>query len=160
MPKHVSSGVDGIAEDLIRSIVQLSCSELHAKTLYEKYTAELENGIIDNTKEEVVEEQAIKIEEALDELNYIAQLRRKAMCKLYEMYKGNKDYWCQIKHLGSASYTLLECYLASDDDIGLLNLAMDANRAFVGALSKFLGADIGDCAACLSDFLKGSNENE
>ena len=76
--KHVTNGVDGIAEDMLRSIVQLSCSELHAKTLYEKYTAELENGIIDNEDPKVVDEQINKIQEALEDLNELAQLRRRA----------------------------------------------------------------------------------
>ncbi len=64
MPKHPTQGVDGIAEDLIRSIVQLSCSELHQKTLYEKYTAELENGLIDTDNQETVDAQIDKIDEA------------------------------------------------------------------------------------------------
>lgn len=154
MPKHITRGVDGVAEDLIRSIVQLSCSELHYKTLYEKYTAQLENGI---TPEDKIEDQIMLISDSLEELQETAQLRRRAMVALFDMYKGNKDYWCQIKHLGSASYTLLECYLASDDDMNLLELAMDANRAFVKALTHFLGASITDCASCLSDFLKGND---
>lgn len=155
--KHVTSGVDGIAEDLIRSIVQLSCSELHAKTLYEKHTAELENGLIDNEDQEVVDAQIEQIQSALEDLNELAQLRRRAMLTLFNMYDGNKDYWCQIKHLGAASYCLMECYLASDDDAELLTLAMDANRAFVRAISHFIGVEITDCAACLSDLLKGEN---
>lgn len=155
--KHVTSGVDGIAEDLIRSIVQLSCSELHAKTLYEKYTAELENGLIDNEDQEVVDAQIEQIQDALEDLNELAQLRRRAMLTLFNMYDGNKDYWCQIKHLGAASYCLMECYLASDDDAELLTLAMDANRALVRAISHFIGVEITDCAACLSDLLKGEN---
>ena len=153
--KHVTNGVDGIAEDLIRSIVQLSCSELHAKTLYEKYTAELENGLIDTENQEVVDKQIEKIDSALLDLNELAQLRRMAMLRLYELFDGNKDYWCQVKHLGSASYCLMECYLASDDDMELLQLAMDANKAFVRAVSQFIGVEITDCAACLSDYLKG-----
>lgn len=155
--KHITSGVDGIAEDMIRSIVQLSCSELHAKTLYEKYTAELENGIIDNENPKEVDDQIAKIDEALLDLNELAQLRRKAMLALFNLYEGDKAYWCQIKHLGAASYCLMECYLASDDDAEILALAMDANRAFVRAISHFIGVEITDCAACLSDLLKGKN---
>lgn len=155
--KHVTSGVDGIAEDMLRSIVQLSCSELHQKTLYEKYTAELENGLIDTENSEVVDEQIEKIHESLEDLNELAQLRRRAMLTLFNLYNGDKDYWCQIKHLGAASYCLMECYLASDDDAELLTLAMDANKAFVRAISHFIGVEITDCAACLSDLLKGKN---
>ena len=155
--KHVTSGVDGIAEDMIRSIVQLSCSELHQKTLYEKYTAELENGLVDTEDQEVVDKQIEKIEEALQDLNELAQLRRRAMLTLFNLYEGDKSYWCQVKHLGSAAYCLMECYLASEDDAEILSLAMDANRAFVRAISHFIGVEITDCAACLSDLLKGKN---
>lgn len=157
MPKHVTKGVDGIAEDMLRSIVQLSCSELHAKTLYEKYTAQMENGIIDTNDSEVVEEQINKINEALEDMNELAQLRRRAMLSLYNLYEGDKDYWCQVKHLGAAAYCIMECYLGSNNDIELLDLAMDANRAFIRAVSHFIGTEITDCAACLSDFLKGQN---
>lgn len=153
--KHITNGVDGIAEDMIRSIVQLSCSELHQKTLYEKYTAELENGLIDTENQEVVDKQVEKIEEALEDLNELAQLRRRAMLTLFNLYDGDKSYWCQIKHLGAAAYCLMECYLASDDDAEILTLAMDANRAFTRATSHFIGVEITDCAACLSDLLKG-----
>lgn len=156
--KHVTNGVDGIAEDMLRSIVQLSCSELHAKTLYEKYTAELENGIIDNEDPKVVDEQINKIQEALEDLNELAQLRRRAMLTLFNLYNGDKSYWCQIKHLGAASYCLMECYLASDDDAEILTLAMDANKAFIRAVSHFIGVEITDCAACLSDLLKGQSK--
>ena len=155
--KHVTSGVDGIAEDLLRSIVQLSCGELHAKTLYEKFTAELENGLIDTEDPKVVDDQIDKIDSALADLNEIAQLRRRAMLSLYNLYEGDKSYWCQVKHLGAAAYTLMECYLASDDDMELLQLTMDANRAFIRAVSQFIGVEITDCAACLSDLLKGKN---
>ena len=37
----------GIAEDLIRSFVQMSCAEIHAKTLLENRISELENGLIE-----------------------------------------------------------------------------------------------------------------
>lgn len=158
--KHITNGVDGIAEDMIRSIVQLSCSELHQKTLYEKYTAELENGLIDTDNQEVIDSQIEKIEEALEDLNELAQLRRRAMLTLFNLYDGDKSYWCQIKHLGAAAYCLMECYLASDDDAEILTLAMDANRAFTRAMSHFIGVEITDCSSCLSDFLKGKNNEQ
>lgn len=155
--KHVTSGVDGIAEDMLRSIVQLSCSELHAKTLYEKYTAEMENGMVDDQDSDAVTKQIEKINESLADLNELAQLRRRAMLTLFNLYDGDKSYWCQIKHLGAASYCLMECYLASDDDAELLVLAEDANRAFIRAVSHFIGVEITDCAACLSDLLKAKD---
>lgn len=145
---------DGIAEDLIRSIVQTGCAEAHAKTLYEKATAELENGIIDPDDTESVTAQVEKINDLTEEINDLARLRRSAMLSLYEMYKGDKTYWCMIKHLGIASYTLFEAYQASDDDRDLLDLAMEANKAFIVALSHFLGVEITSCASCFGDMLR------
>lgn len=145
---------DGIAEDIIRSIVQAGCAEAHAKTLYEKATAELEQGIINPDDIEAVQAQVEKINDLTEEINSIAQIRRSAMLTLYEMYQGDKTYWCMIKHLGIASYTLFEAYQASDDDRDLLDLATEANKAFVKALSHFLGVEITDCAACFADAVK------
>lgn len=145
---------DGLSEDLIRAIVQTGCAEAHAKTLYEKATAELENGIIDPDDKESVEAQVTKINDLTEEINELARIRRSAMLTLFQMYKGDKTYWCMIKHLGIASYTLFEAYQASDDDRELLDLATEANKAFVKALSHFLGVEITDCAACFADMLR------
>lgn len=150
---------DGIAEDIIRAIVQTGCAEAHAKTLYEKATAELENGIIDPDDTESVEAQVEKINDLTDEINELARIRRSAMLSLYEMYKGDKTYWCMIKHLGIASYTLFEAYQASDDDRDLLDLAMEANKAFIRALSHFLGVEITECAACFADMIRAKGDN-
>lgn len=149
---------DGMAEDLIRSFVQTGCGEIHAKTLYEKAVAELENGIIDIDDADVVKNQLEKIEQIKEEISELAELRRKIMIQLFEMYDGDKTYWCQVKHLGIGAYTLFEAYQASDDDQSLLDLANDANKAFIKALSHFLGMTPVDCAACFSDMLKAKGE--
>lgn len=145
---------DGIAEDLIRSIVQTACAEVHAKTLLEKFEAQLSNGIIDVQNEEVVAHQLGLIEDTQYEINALAELRRSIMLKLFEMYNGDKNYWCLIKHLAVASMTAFEAWQASDDDAELLNIAIESNRRFVKALSHFLGTEIVDCAACFADALK------
>lgn len=145
----------GIGEDILRSIVQFGCAEVHAKTLYEKTRAEIENGIIDIENKEVRESALEKMEEYRQDMGNYAQLRRRAMLSLYKMFEGDKDMWCQIKHLGVASYTLLEAYEASDEDMDLLELAYDANKEFVKAVTRFLGVGITDCSACLTDLLKG-----
>ena len=75
--------------------------------------------------------------------------------KLFGMFDGDKDAWCLVKHLGIGAMTLFEAYEASDNDLELLNMAYDANKAFVLAMTRFLGVEISDCAACLSDSLKG-----
>lgn len=145
---------DGMAEDIIRSIVQMGCAEVHAKTLYEKAVAELENGLIDIGNDDVVQTQLKKIEAIKEEISSYASIRRKAMLYLFGMYKGDKNYWCEIKHLGIAAYTLFEAWEASDNDDDLLDIAMEAQKAFTRALCAFLGKEITDCAACFADMIK------
>lgn len=152
MAKNIQS--DGIAEDLIRSIVQTACAEVHAKTLLEKFEAQLTDGIIDLGNEEAVQKQISLIEDVQYEINALAELRRSIMLKLFHMYNGDKNYWCLIKHLGVAAYTAFEAYQASDDDADLLNISVEANRRFTKALSHFLGVEITDCAACFADMLR------
>ena len=149
---------DGTAEDLIRSFVQVGCAEVHAKTLLEKYNAELENGIIDIYDKKIVDKQLEKIDDITQEINDLAELRRGIMLHLFDMYKGDKDYWCVVKHLGIGAYTLFEAYQASDDNNDLLNLAVEANKRFIKALSHFLGVEVTECAACFADILKARKE--
>lgn len=146
----------GMAEDMLRSIVQLGSAEIHYQTLYNKYRAELENGIIDVTDDDIRISHIDKMEYYRDEINDIAELRRRMMRKLFSLFSsGNKDAWCLIKHLGIASMTAFESYQASEDDAELLDIYYDINREFNKAVTNFLGAEITDCAACVSDFLKG-----
>lgn len=150
--KHSS---DGIAEDMIRSFVQAGCAETHAKTLLEKAYAQMENGMLDVFDEKAMEEHTAKIDELTEELSALAELRRSIMLKLFSMYDGDKDYWCMVKHLGIGAYTLFEAYQASDDDPELFNMALEANKRFIKALSRFLGTEVTECAACFADMLKG-----
>ena len=129
---------------------------MHYQTLYNKSVAQLENGLIEVEKDEVRKKQLDKINRYRDEINDVADVRRKMMRKLFSLFDGgNKDAWCLIKHLGVASMTAFEAYQASDDDAELLNLYYDINKEFNKAVTDFLGAEITDCAACVSDFLKG-----
>lgn len=154
MSKNVSSEV-GIGEDMIRSYVQFGCAEIHAMGLYFKANAEIENGLIDVSDSDVLNEQIAKTEQYQKDVDTYANLRRAVMRKLFEMFEGDKDMWCQAKHLGIGAMTLFEAYEASDNDPTLLMMCIEANKAFTHAISRFLGADIDDCSACLSDFLKG-----
>lgn len=148
--KHSS---DGIAEDLIRAFVQVGCAESHAKTLLEKVTAELETGITDARQDAI-----LHVDDLIEEINSLAEIRRGMMRSLQVMYPdGDKSYWCMVKHLGVAAYTAFEVYQASDDDADLLNTAMETNKHFVKALSRFLGVEITSCAACFADALKGED---
>lgn len=151
--KHSS---DGLAEDLIRAFVQVGCAENHAKTLLEKANSELEEGIIDAENSNALADQLEKINRLTDETNRLADLRRKMMLKLKELYPdGDHSYWCMVKHLGVGAYTAWEVYQASDDDPDFFNLSLEANKAFIRALSCFIGVEVVECAACFSDILKG-----
>lgn len=145
----------GMAEDMLRSIVQLGATEIHYQTLYCKYRAELENGLIDVENEKIRNNHMDKMEHYRDEINDIANIRRAMMRKLFSMFDGNKDAWCLIKHLGIASMTAFEAYQASDNDLDLLDIYYDINKEFNKAVTDFLGMEITDCAACVSDMLKG-----
>lgn len=145
----------GIAEDLIRSFIQFGCAEVHAKTLYEKATAELENGLVDVTDEDALNHQLDKVGQYKEDITTYAELRRGIMRYLFNMFDGDRELWCQAKHLGIACYTLFESYQASDDDPELLHMCIEANKAFVNAMSRFLGVEITSCAACFADSLKG-----
>ena len=124
--------------------------------LFYKANAEIENGIVDIGDADVLEKQTAKVEQYQKDIETYANLRRSIMRKLFEMFDGDKDMWCQAKHLGIGAMTLFEAYEASDNDVGLMVMCIEANKAFTSAMSRFLGADIDDCAACLSDFLKGA----
>lgn len=149
---------DGAAEDMIRAFVQVGCAEVHMKTLLEKYNAELEEGIIDIYDKEVVDKHLEKIEETTQEINDLAEVRRSIMLRLFNKYDGDKDYWCVVKHLGIGAYTLFEAYQASDDDSELLNLALEANKRFIKALTHFLGVEVTHCAACFAEILRARKE--
>lgn len=140
---------DGIAEDLIRSFVQFGSAEMHLKTLVEKTLAKIENPSPDDPDD--LMEQLVGYEDQMEE---VASLRRKAMLALFELYNGNKDAWCLVKHLGIGAMQIFEAYQASDNDIELFNLWVESNKAFTKALCVFLGVEITDCAACFADMLK------
>ena len=148
------NSTSGVGEDIIRAFVQFGATEMHLKTLYEKTLAEMENGIIDVENPEVLNEHIEKLNSYKEDLIDVAQLRRKTMLILFEMFDGDKDAWCLVKHLGIGAMTAFEAWQASDDNPELLCLWIDSNKAFTKAVTRFLGAEVGDCAACLSDFLK------
>lgn len=147
---------DGRAEDLIRSIQQLVCSEGHYKTLIEKYHSEMENGIIDVENDEERLAHIEKLNGAIEEMNLIAETRRSLMLHLMEMYpKANRDQWCNFKHLAAADYTAFEAYQASDNDALALNLWLSIHARFVNVTTRFLGTEITSCSSCLTDILRG-----
>lgn len=148
----------GMAEDMIRSFVQFGCAEIHAMNLLWKSQAEMDNGLIDVEDNSALETQLEKCEQYRVDIDRYANLRRGVMRKLFAMFEGDKDVWCLVKHLGIGAMTLFEAYEASDNDGELLIMAYDANSAFVNAVSRFLGVEITDCAACFADALKGVSQ--
>lgn len=154
----------GIIEDFIRSITQMICAEMHLKTLIEKANAKLDNGLfLEDGEDDITDDEYAKRVDKVsndltyynEELNSIADLRRKMMLKLYNMGQGDKLYWCQVKHLAGAAYTAHEAYLGSDDDTELYELALEVNGEFVRALTHFLGFKVTSCASCFDDMMKG-----
>lgn len=153
------NSTSGAGEDVIRSIVQFGAAEMHLKTLYEKTSADIENAVANGEENEDIADLLEKLDAYREEILEVAQLRRRAMLALYEMYpEGDKDAWCLVKHLGIGAMTAFEAWETNDQDPGLLSLAMSANKSFVKAVSRFIGMEITDCAACLSDFLKAEGD--
>lgn len=149
----------GIAEDMIRSYIQFGCAEIHAKSLYEKTIAELNNGLIDVENADVRNAHLERAQMFKADINSYAEMRRNIMRKLLDMFpSGDKAMWCQAKHLGIGMMTLFEAYQGSDDDVELLHMAYEANEAFTLAMSRFLGVEISSCAACFADALKGGEQ--
>ena len=155
MPRNLDSS-SGAAEDLIRAFVQMGCSELHLKTLYEKTLAEMENGIADMSDPEVRNTYIEKANAYREDILEASQLRRRMMIRCFEMFDGgDKDVWCMVKHVGISSMCAWETWQASNDDPELLDIAVESNKLFVKYLTRFLGMEITSCASCLSDYLKG-----
>ena len=149
----------GSAEDLIRAITQMGAAEIHAMGLYYKTTAELENGLVDIDDNEVLQKQLEKAEMYRADIETYADLRRKMMNALMDMVgtdEANKDLWCMVKHLGLAMMQTFEAYENSDNNLELLNIAYESNKAFTEAITRFLGVEVTNCAACFNDsLLKG-----
>lgn len=158
--KNVHSS-DGLAEDLIRSFVQMAIAEQHVKTLIEKRVSELENALIDIDDLNEIAKNGEELINLKSDLQCYATLRRADMLYLYKIYgeKGNKEMWCTVKHLAIAMYTAFEAFQASENDEYLLDLALEKNKSFIRALSQFLGVEITECASCFADILKGGIEN-
>lgn len=149
---------NGIAEDIIRSFVQIAGAELHLKTSIEKMTSEIETCVIDD---EHVTEYVQQIEDVKEEVIELARIRREEMLYLFKLYgeKGNKDYWCVVKHNAMSMYTAWEAWQASDNDPELLDFALDLNKCLIKSITKFLGVEVTQCASCFTDILK-AKENE
>ena len=151
----------GSAEDLLRAVVQMGAAEIHAMGLYYKTTAEMENGLVNIDDPEVLQKQIDKAEMYREDIETYATLRRQMTTALKDMVgteEANKDMWCMVKHLGLSMMQCFEAYENSDNNLELLNLAYEANKAFTKAVTRFLGIEISDCSACLSDSLKGETK--
>ena len=148
----------GAGEDLLRAIVQMGAAEIHAMGLYYKTIAEMENGLVNIDDNEVLQKQIEKSDMYREDIETYADLRRQMMNALMSMVgtdEANKDLWCMVKHLGLAMMQTFEAYENSDNNLELLNIAYESNKAFTKAVTRFLGIEITSCSACLSDALKG-----
>lgn len=148
-----TNSTSGIAEDLIRSFIQVGCGELHLKTILEKRVSEIENGMIE---EKDIQDTIQRIDELKQEISDLAEIRRSQMLYLFNLFdNGDKEMWCMVKHIGLASFTSWETYQASDDDSELLSQALELNKQFIKFTSRFLGQEIDGCSSCFADMLKG-----
>lgn len=153
----------GSAEDLLRAIVQMGAAEIHAMGLYYKTIAEMENGLINIEDNDVLQRQTAKSEQYKEDIDTYADLRRRMMSALMDMTgteEADRSLWCMVKHLGLSMMQTFEAYENSDNNIELLNLAYDANKAFTKAVTRFLGVEVTDCAACFADSMKHISEIE
>lgn len=151
---------DGAAEDLIRAFTQLACTEGHLKTLIEKYNSRLTEGVADVTDDVEREDLIERINDTLDELDQVSELRRGVMIKLMDMYEdADRDFWCVVKHTAVGVYNLFEAYQATGD-AEVLNLYLESNARLVKMLTLWLGVEITTCASCFSDILNGRRGGE
>ena len=158
MSERIGAVSDGAAEDIIRSFTQLVCTEGHYKTLIEKYNSELNNGIVNSADAKAVEKHLELLNDAIDELSLISELRRSLMLRLMNDFTPNKDYWCIVKHLAAAEYNAFEAYQATDNDGELMTTWLDIRARFVHAVTRWLGTEITECSSCLTDILRGKKE--
>lgn len=141
----------GMLEDLIRSMVQVASTEVHAKTALEKAEHEVSIAEVEDLPEVTKQ-----LTDAEDYLKRVTELRRNVMRLIAEHAKElNPTKWCEVKHTAMAMYTAFEAYQA-DGSIQLYNYYMETNDLFIEVMSDFLGLDIPPCAACFSDALKGA----
>ena len=148
MARNSNSEV-GAAEDLLRAVVQMGAAEIHAMGLYFKTTAEMENGLVNIDDPEVLQKQIEKAEMYREDIETYATLRRQMTTALKDMVgteEANKDMWCMVKHLGLSMMQCFEAYENSDNNLELLNLAYEANKAFTKAVTRFLGIEISSCS--------------
>ena len=140
----------GVAEDIIRGLMHLVALEMHLKTDIEKLTSELETGDYDNQQEHVE-----KITIARRSSGEITDMRRSDMLKLYQLFgeKGDKSYWCIVKHLLFVAMSSFEVWQATNDSLDYEGF-LKANELLNLYVAMFIGVEVTDCASCFSDILK------
>lgn len=141
----------GLLEDLIRSMVQLSALELHAKTQCEK--AEYNLQVVD---QEELEDAIEVLGKAESNLLKVTEHRRTVM-RLIIGFVPNADptKWCEVKHISMAMITAFEAMQADQSHTGLADYFYGINRLFIETISDWLHLDIPPCASCFEDALKG-----
>lgn len=147
---------EGLLEDLIRTMVQLTCAELHEKTNVERLNADLELGNI--TMDEFNQMEPDYIEN----LEQVTALRRATTKMIFDISggEGNVKKWCLTKHVGGAMYTAFEAWQASDNDMALYDLYLSINQYFIKVMTDFMGLPVISCASCLTDMLKAVTSKE
>lgn len=147
---------EGLLEDLMRTMVQLTCAELHEKTNIERLNADLELGEINLQEFDELEPDYIA------NLEQVTALRRTTTKLIFDIAggKGNEKKWCLTKHVGAAMYTAFEAWQASDNDMALYDLYLNINQYFIKVMTEFMGLPVISCASCLTDILKAVTSKE
>lgn len=140
----------GMLEDAVRSFVQLSAMELHAKTETEiSFQRTQEVGV------EGLTDAMLALQKSEDRLMQITELRRESM-RLITKYATEFDSksWCLAKHCAMAMITAFEAFQANEKDVDAFNQYHKLNNLFISVMSDLIGLEIEPCAACFSDALK------
>jgi len=159
----------GYVEDMVRSFVQLSAIEVHAKTELELAETNHRDALLmydiemnTPTSEKALDVQSENLDNAEDALEdakdwviTVQELRRESQRRLLaHAKKPDMHVWCRMKHMAMAMYTAFEVWQASENQADFDHY-ININNAFIESTAKFLGMDIDSCAACFTDALKG-----
>jgi len=94
-------------------------------------------------------------------LELTTELRRSRM-RLIQDTVGETDdkMWCTIKHQSLSLQTAFEQWQDNFEDYGRYEFYLKAQELYTRCVSAWLGFEVQECAACLSDMLKDKSLSE
>lgn len=153
----------GITEDLLTNIMHLCASEYHLNILIRKYEDQItfwyNDGMPEFQSAEDLDNIVINegiIKDCVETLSNITVQRRNAMklLKSQANENGNKDMWCLLKHMLTATVTAFEVWQVNLLDEHTKRIFIDQSRATNQVIAMFLGYEVTPCSACLTDQMK------